>query len=66
MEHYMRTDWVKERQNDEIRTQMHYARAGQITGEMKRVAEREKLDPELVRSELRAGPDGDSRRTSTT
>jgi phosphomethylpyrimidine synthase len=55
MEQIMRTDWAKQRQNDKIRTQMHYARAGRITGEMKRVAEREKLEPELVRSEVARG-----------
>ncbi len=55
MEQYMRTDWVKERHNDNVRTQMRYARAGQITGEMRRVAERERLDPELVRNEVARG-----------
>jgi phosphomethylpyrimidine synthase len=34
---------------------MHYARAGVITGEMRYVAEREKLSPELVRSEVARG-----------
>ena len=51
----MRTDWVNGRENDEIRTQMHYARQGAITGEMQYVAQREKLDPELVRSEIARG-----------
>jgi len=36
-------------------TQMHYARAGVITPEMKYVALREECDVELVRSELAAG-----------
>jgi len=34
---------------------MHLARAGQITREMRRVAEREELDPELVRQEVARG-----------
>jgi phosphomethylpyrimidine synthase len=46
----MRTDWVSKRQNDKIRTQMHYARQGVITEEMHYVAHREKLAPETVRS----------------
>src|SRR5699024_3786027 len=36
-------------------TQMHYARAGIITEEMRFVALRENCDVELVRSELAAG-----------
>ncbi len=36
-------------------TQMHYARAGVITEEMEYVARREKLEPELVRSEVARG-----------
>jgi len=32
--HHMRNEWVKQRTNDKIRTQMHYARKGMITGEM--------------------------------
>src|ERR1017187_5910842 len=31
----MRTDWVAKRQNDVIRTQMHYARKGIVTEEMR-------------------------------
>ena len=34
---------------------MHYARKGQITGEMEYVAKREKLTPELVRDEVARG-----------
>jgi phosphomethylpyrimidine synthase len=34
---------------------MHYARKGQITGEMEYVARREKLTPELVRDEVARG-----------
>ena len=50
----MREDWVKGR-SGEVVTQLHYARRGEVTGEMARVAERERLDPELVRAEVAAG-----------
>ena len=36
-------------------TQMHHARQGVITPEMRRVAEREALTPDIVRSEVAAG-----------
>jgi len=36
-------------------TQMHYARRGVVTQEMEYVARRERLDPELVRSEVARG-----------
>src|SRR6516225_6525861 len=51
----MRTEWVAKRQNDRIRTQLHYARRGIITAEMQYVARREKLAPELVRGEVARG-----------
>jgi phosphomethylpyrimidine synthase len=51
----MRNDWIKDRANDKIRTQMHYARKGVITGEMEYVAKIERLEPELVRSEVARG-----------
>src|SRR5690242_15574147 len=51
----MRTEWVSKRQNDPVRTQMYYARQGIITEEMEYVAGREKLAPELVRSEVARG-----------
>src|SRR5690348_8396292 len=51
----MRTEWVSQRMNDPIRTQIHYARKGMITGEMEYVAKRESLDPELIRSEVARG-----------
>ncbi len=51
----MRTDWVAKREQDSIRTQMHYARKGQITEEMHYVARRERIEPELVRSEVARG-----------
>ena len=51
----MRTDWVAKRQNDPIRTQMHYARKGTITEEMEYVARREHLSAALVRDEVARG-----------
>ena len=51
----MRTDWVAQRKNDKIRTQMHYARQGIITEEMRHIARREAISPELVRSEVARG-----------
>ncbi|MEA1917783.1 MAG: phosphomethylpyrimidine synthase ThiC [Campylobacterota bacterium] len=51
----MRTQWVEKRKDDKIRTQMHYAKKGIITEEMHYVAKIEKLDPELVRSEVARG-----------
>ncbi|MDE3136406.1 MAG: phosphomethylpyrimidine synthase ThiC [Acidobacteriota bacterium] len=56
-----RETWVRERlaeasaRGDENVTQMHYARMGVITEEMKYVAAREKLSPELVRDEVARG-----------
>ena len=41
--------------NHPIRTQIHYARQGMITGEMEYVARREGLSPELVRDEVARG-----------
>jgi phosphomethylpyrimidine synthase len=51
----MRTEWITPRLKDPIRTQMHYARKGVITEEMQYVARRERLDPELIRSEVARG-----------
>ncbi|MGJ5817406.1 phosphomethylpyrimidine synthase ThiC [Paludibaculum fermentans] len=50
-----RAQWVEQRKNDEIRTQMHYARRGVITEEMQYVARREQLSPETVRDEVARG-----------
>src|ERR1043166_5953100 len=47
----MRTEWVKKRQADSVRTQMHYARRGIVTEEMEFVAQREGLVPEAIRDE---------------
>src|SRR5271165_7098486 len=51
----MRTEWVSPRENDCVRTQMHYARKGVVTQEMQHVAMRERLDAELIRSEVARG-----------
>jgi len=51
----MRTEWINKRSADNIRTQMHYARKGLITGEMEFVAQRERLTGELVRAEVARG-----------
>ena len=51
----MRTNWVAQRQNDKIRTQMHYARQGVTTEEMHYIAKRESLSPETVRAEVAHG-----------
>ena len=50
----MRSDWVKDRTGACV-TQMHYARKGLITHEMKHVAARERVDGELVRAEIARG-----------
>jgi phosphomethylpyrimidine synthase len=50
-----RAQWVEKRKNDEIRTQMYYARRGVITEEMEYVARREQLTPETVRDEVARG-----------
>src|SRR5439155_16029620 len=46
--------WVRSRRGDNV-TQLHYARKGIVTEEMAHVAKRERLDPELVRSEVASG-----------
>src|SRR6476619_2909447 len=51
----MCTDWVAKRQNDTIRTQMHYACQGIVTEEMEYVAKRERLAPDTVRDEVARG-----------
>jgi len=51
----MRTEWLKKRKNDPVRTQMYYAKQGIITEEMEYVAKIEDLSPELVRSEIARG-----------
>ena len=51
----MRTAWVEKRKGQSNVTQMHYARQGTVTEEMAYVAQREKIAPELVRSEVARG-----------
>ncbi len=51
----MRTEWISPRLNDPIRTQMHYARKGVVTEEMRFIAARERLAPELIRDEVARG-----------
>ena len=51
----MRSEWVSRRSGDRTKTQMRYARQGAITEEMRYVAQRERVDPELVRSEVARG-----------
>ncbi|HJQ03810.1 MAG TPA: phosphomethylpyrimidine synthase ThiC, partial [Nocardioides sp.] len=54
---HLRKQWIDER-GDRTRpnvTQMHYARQGIVTKEMQYVAQRERCDVELVRSEVAAG-----------
>jgi len=48
-------DWLDNHKDDKVRTQMYYARKGIITDDMKIVAQAEKLDIELVRSEIARG-----------
>ncbi len=51
----MRKEWVEKRKNDKCKTQMYYAKQGIITEEMEYVAKVERLEPELVRSEIARG-----------
>jgi phosphomethylpyrimidine synthase len=48
-------DWLDNHKDDEVRTQMYYAKKGMITPEMEYVAKIEKIEPELVRSEIARG-----------
>ncbi len=51
----MRTAWIAERKGCGNVTQMHYARQGILTEEMRYVAEREYLPPEQIRDEVARG-----------
>jgi len=51
----MRTEWTRARRGQPNVTQMHYARQGVVTEEMRYVAERERVDAELVRTEIARG-----------
>ena len=48
-------NWLENHKNDAVRTQMYYAKKGIITPDMEYVAKIEKLDVELVRSEIARG-----------
>ena len=53
-----RAEWISKRQTENTDgnfSQMHYARRGVVTDEMRFVAQRENLTPELVRDEVAAG-----------
>ncbi len=50
-----RSKWVEKRKDHANVSQMHYARKGVITEEMAYIAEREDLEPELIRSEVARG-----------
>src|ERR1700761_7384344 len=56
-----RKDWIVKRKEEAARTgdgnmsQMHFARKGLVTEEMAFVAHKEKISPELVRSEIAKG-----------
>ena len=50
----MRTAWVASRTGTNV-TQMHEARQGRITEEMRFVADREGVEPEFVRAEVACG-----------
>jgi phosphomethylpyrimidine synthase len=51
----MRTEWTRSRAGQTNVTQMHYARKGVVTEEMLYVAERERVAPEVIRSEIARG-----------
>jgi phosphomethylpyrimidine synthase len=57
-----RDKWIEKRESDQSSangsrnmSQMHWARRGVTTEEMRFVAGREKIDPELIRSEIARG-----------
>src|SRR4029078_6794553 len=50
----MRTEWVSKRSGPNV-TQMHYARQGVLTEEMRYVATREKVGAEVVRRRTARG-----------
>jgi phosphomethylpyrimidine synthase len=51
----LRAEWVAKRAGSKNQSQMHFARQGVVTEEMSFVAAREKLPPELIRSEVARG-----------
>src|SRR5215470_16033602 len=53
--HLRRTAMERTRFTGDTATQMHHARRGVVTPEMRRVAEREELPPEAIRDEVARG-----------
>jgi len=51
----LREEWIAKRKDDSVKTQMYYAKQGIITEEMQYVADIEKIDAELLRSEIARG-----------
>ena len=51
----MRTEWTRSRKGQPNVTQMYYARQGVVTEEMLHVAQRERVLPEVIRSEIARG-----------
>src|SRR3989338_6744942 len=51
----LRTEWIDKRKNESNQSQMHLARKGVVTEEMRFVAKRQTLDPEYIRSEVARG-----------
>ncbi len=51
----MRTEWVKKRESDSVKTQMYYAKKGIITEEMEYVAKIENIPSELIIREIARG-----------
>ncbi|HEX7488787.1 MAG TPA: phosphomethylpyrimidine synthase ThiC, partial [Anaeromyxobacteraceae bacterium] len=51
----MRAEWVAKRRDHRNVSQMHYARQGVVTEEMRHVAKRERLPEEKVREEVARG-----------
>ncbi len=51
----IRTEWIASRRDHPVRTQIHYARKGHVTGEMQYLSQREDLSPELIRHEVACG-----------
>lgn len=51
----LRDAWIEKRKSQPNQSQMHYARKGEITEEMRFVAERERLEAEFVRAEIARG-----------
>ena len=50
-----RAPWVARRSGDATPTQLWYARQGVVTEEMRFIADRERIDPESIRSEVALG-----------